>query len=119
MITTATLIDRRTARGHNRAQSADLLDELLNAHKGDNLADALVYQGYATQKQAQKFVTERGRVWIHDAGLVYCTHHAGHYLAAEISAHPRRRLHFTERGSWERYDGGDIPCETCAPIHIG
>lgn len=119
MITTAQLIDRRTARGHNRAESADLLDELLNDHNGDNLAAALVHQSFATEKQAHQFTAERGRVWIHDGGVVYCTHHAGGYLTAAITAHPRRQIHHTPRGSWQRYDGGDIPCETCAPIHIG
>lgn len=59
------------------------------------------------------------RVWIDDNGIVACDQHGGAYLAAAIAEHPRRRLQQTPRGTWERYDGDDLPCETCYPMHIG
>lgn len=51
------MIDRRASKGANRAESAALLDDLLEtvAH-GDNLVHALVYQDFATPRQATKFV---------------------------------------------------------------
>ncbi|MGB6245179.1 hypothetical protein [Gordonia sp. (in: high G+C Gram-positive bacteria)] len=63
--------------------------------------------------------TTKARVWIDEGGLVACDKHGGRYLAAAIAAHPRKREHITPRSHWIRYDEGDIPCETCYPMHIG
>ncbi|KXO90991.1 Uncharacterised protein (plasmid) [Tsukamurella tyrosinosolvens] len=60
-VTSQTLIDRRVAGGANREDSQALLAELLEAHAGDNLVSALVYQGFATEKQAKKFAAEYER----------------------------------------------------------
>lgn len=51
------LVNRRARSGANPEESAALLDELIatTAH-GDNLAMALHYQGFATERQAEKFV---------------------------------------------------------------
>jgi hypothetical protein len=50
------LIVHRTRKGNNPIQSADLLADLLERHTGNNLAAALVYNGFATEKDAQRFV---------------------------------------------------------------
>ena len=50
------LIARRVKLGNNEAQSVQLLAELIEAHEGDNLEYALVYEGFATDKGAAKFV---------------------------------------------------------------
>jgi len=60
-VTTGTLIDRRVAGGANREESQHLLAELLHAHSGDNLAGALVHQGFATETQANTYVTVHGK----------------------------------------------------------
>lgn len=60
-VTSQTLIDRRVAAGANREESQHLLAELLHAHSGDNLASALVHQGFATETQADTYVTVRGK----------------------------------------------------------
>lgn len=51
----STMVERRASKGHNFDQSMELLLELCNAHSGNNLATALVYDGYATEKQASRF----------------------------------------------------------------
>lgn len=56
MTTVDTMIRRRVQRGANEAQSRELLDSLLASHAGDNLAAALVYEGFATERQAYTFV---------------------------------------------------------------
>lgn len=48
------LITRRSNQGYSLAESEALLDELLQAHSGDNLAHALVYEGFATEARALK-----------------------------------------------------------------
>lgn len=50
------LIARRAKRGYNEAESALLLRELIEAHDGDNLECALVYNDFATVAGAAKFV---------------------------------------------------------------
>lgn len=48
------LISRRISKGHNAADSAKLLAEVIAAHSGDNLVTALVYNEFATEAQATK-----------------------------------------------------------------
>lgn len=60
-VTTQTLIDRRVAGGANREESQHLLAELVHAHSGDNLASALIHQGFATETQAAKYTAEHGK----------------------------------------------------------
>ena len=55
--TIESLIARRVSRGFNLIESGELLSELVARHSGDNLAHALVYQGFATDAQAHAFVT--------------------------------------------------------------
>lgn len=52
------LIERRTRKGHNPEQSTALLQELIESHTGDNLEYALVYNDFATETGAQKFVAQ-------------------------------------------------------------
>lgn len=52
------LIERRARRGHNANESQALLNELLAAHTGDNLEYALVYNDFATEAGAAKFVAQ-------------------------------------------------------------
>jgi hypothetical protein len=74
--TTEALIARRTARGYRADESRVLLADLLRSLRGDNLAQALVYEGFATERQAYSFVAaqtwtpqtdavidDRGRWW--------------------------------------------------------
>lgn len=49
------LIARRVRGGANEAQSRALLAQLRVAHAGDNLAHALVHNGFATEAQARKY----------------------------------------------------------------
>lgn len=46
------LVARRASKGHRADESAALLAELLAAHDGENLAHALVFHGFATERQA-------------------------------------------------------------------
>ncbi|MGP5043582.1 hypothetical protein ACTXJR_06060 [Glutamicibacter ardleyensis] len=55
------LIARRVKTGSNEGQSAQLLAELIEAHEGDNLEYALVYNGFATEAGASKFVAQLAR----------------------------------------------------------
>lgn len=50
---------RRVRKGNRRDESETLLNELLQHHDGDNLVHALVYEGFATERQAAAFVTGR------------------------------------------------------------
>lgn len=50
------LIARRVNKGFNEAESAEMLAELIEAHEGDNLEFALVYNAFATAAGAAKFV---------------------------------------------------------------
>lgn len=49
----AKLIARRVRVGGNSADSARLLADLIAAHKGVNLASALVYHGFAGEHYAR------------------------------------------------------------------
>ena len=51
----AKLIARRVSKGHNAAESTAMLDDLIARHDGDNLVTALVYNGFATERTAQRF----------------------------------------------------------------
>ena len=48
------MVERRVKFGANKMESADLLRDLLAAHKGDNLVHALCYEGFATELQATR-----------------------------------------------------------------
>jgi len=48
------LVARRVRQGGNAIDSMLLLSELIAAHKGDNLAHALHYNGFATEAAAAK-----------------------------------------------------------------
>lgn len=54
-----TLIGNRVRKGYDKATSVVILNQLLVAHTGDNLAHALTYSGFATEKQAIKIATEK------------------------------------------------------------
>lgn len=56
MANTEALIQRRVNKGFSRGDSEQLLSELCEAHSGDNLVHALVYNEFATQRQAERFV---------------------------------------------------------------
>lgn len=49
----AAAIARRARAGFNAAESAELLEELAEAHAGDNLGYALHYNGFATERGAE------------------------------------------------------------------
>lgn len=55
-MTSTEMINRRTRQGHTAKDSAELLSQLIASHSGDNLAVALAYQGFATERQALRFV---------------------------------------------------------------
>ena len=55
------LISRRAAKGFNPEESESLLDEILAMHSGDNLAHALFYNSFATEKQALAYAEEEQR----------------------------------------------------------
>lgn len=52
----AKLIDRRASKGYSLGESYKVLEGLLMDHEGDNLVAALVYEEFATEKQAEKIV---------------------------------------------------------------
>lgn len=52
----STMIERRVAGGHDWSESRSLLGKLCGAHAGDNLAHALFYNGFATKKQAYRYI---------------------------------------------------------------
>ena len=65
------------------------------------------------------------KIFIHDDGSLVCIEHAPHSLSGEIELHPRRRTHWTPRGTWElapadyadefkQATGFDFDCEICA-----
>lgn len=56
MANTEALIQRRVNKGFSRGDSEQLLSELCEAHIGDNLVHALVYNEFATRRQAERFV---------------------------------------------------------------
>lgn len=50
------MIARRTRGGANEAESRELLAQELAAYDGDNLATALCHWGFATPRQAYKYL---------------------------------------------------------------
>ena len=50
-----TMINRRASKGYNVEESRTMLTGLIASHEGDNLAAALVYNEFATARQAAKF----------------------------------------------------------------
>ena len=55
-VTPEAMIARRVrVGGFAASRSRRLLSELIAAHDGDNLASALVYWGFATERQALRF----------------------------------------------------------------
>ena len=52
------LIERRIAKGGNREYSVALFNWLVSEHDGDNLAFALCYNGFATEKMAYDFIAK-------------------------------------------------------------
>lgn len=50
------MLARRVSKGFNKGESIATLAELVQSHAGDNLASALVYEQFATEKQAYNFV---------------------------------------------------------------
>lgn len=55
-MSTSTLIRRAVKGGANPADAQTRLTRILQAHSGDNLAYALVYEGFATEAQASKYI---------------------------------------------------------------
>lgn len=54
-MTTTQMIARAASKGHNIDEAAARLDELTAAHDGHNLAAALTYWDFATERQALRF----------------------------------------------------------------
>lgn len=54
MPTTDKMIARRVGLGFNKAQSEELLAELMENHEGDNLISALAYQEFLSAYMAEK-----------------------------------------------------------------
>ena len=50
------LVAHRVSKGFNERESIELLVEELRQLTGDNLVNALVYQGFATEAQAHRIV---------------------------------------------------------------
>ena len=61
MSTRDALIARRAAKGYSPEESESLLGEILSSHSGDNLAHALFYNSFATEKQALAYTEEEQR----------------------------------------------------------
>lgn len=51
----AKMIARRAKKGYTLADSQALLAEIIEAHEGDNLVVALVYNEFATEAQATRY----------------------------------------------------------------
>jgi len=47
-------------------------------------------------------------LYLDDNGRATCAEHAGHELAASLSAHPDAQFHQTTLGTWERFTSDDI-----------
>lgn len=52
------MIERAIRHGLSKNIAEQILVEVLMAHESDNLAYALVYWGFATEPQAQRYVAE-------------------------------------------------------------
>ena len=68
--------------------------------------------------------TATKKLYIHDDGSILCIDHAGHELSGAIKNNPRRKTHWTPRGTWEiatsdYYEyfksgtGIELDCEVC------
>lgn len=55
-MSTNEMITRRTSKGYRADESVELLAELFASHQGENLAHALAYNEFATERQAGRFV---------------------------------------------------------------
>lgn len=60
LVPLAELVDRAERGGYNRADAARRLEELLSIHSGVNLAVALEFYGYASERRA---LTAAGVSW--------------------------------------------------------
>lgn len=58
-MSTKQLIENRVRKGGNATESAAILADLTARHDGDNLALALWSEGFATERQAYKFIGGR------------------------------------------------------------
>jgi hypothetical protein len=65
------------------------------------------------------------KLYIHDDGSIICVDHAPSSLAGSLEDSPRKRLHWTPRGTWElapkgysdyfkKETGVDFDCESCS-----
>lgn len=52
------LVTRRVRKGHRQDESSQMLATILEAHRGDNLVTALVYNEFATQRTAEAIAKE-------------------------------------------------------------
>lgn len=57
----AKMIATRVSKGFNEAQSTELFNSLLASHDGENLSYALVYNNFASEGQAQLFLSRQER----------------------------------------------------------
>lgn len=65
------------------------------------------------------------KIYIHDDGSSTCIEHAPHSVKNLLQENPRKKIHWTPRGTWElapasfaeefkQGTGFDFDCETCA-----
>lgn len=50
------MVDRRVNKGNDREDSERLLVAIIRTHSGDNLAHSLVYNDFATEAGAYKYL---------------------------------------------------------------
>ena len=64
------------------------------------------------------------KLYIHDDGSITCVEHAPHSLLGLLQSSPRKRIHWTPRGTWELASadyyaefkagtGFNLDCEIC------
>lgn len=56
---------------------------------------------------------QTGRIWIGLNAETRCDVHAGHSLAAAITARPNASHHRTDLDDWVAITRAEAPCETC------
>lgn len=65
------------------------------------------------------------KLWIHDDGSVTCIEHAPYSVKSLLEEKPRKKTHWTPRGTWElapanyadyfkQETGVDFDCEACS-----
>ena len=54
--TTNQMIARRTRKGYNAQESAEMIVDLIARHNGENLIHALTYNEFANEAQARKAI---------------------------------------------------------------